>query len=1035
MAKTPNTESHIMNRDGLLQAVNKAAALLLTTSENERIDSTLIKSMEIIGRAVSADRVHIWQNEVVEDELQFLHAYCWLSKVGKQKVLVPAGYMTPPYINIAEWRSRFGKGEYVGGPISSMSQAEQDYFNNFDIKSVFLIPLFLDAELWGLVSIDDCTEERDFTIDEISILQTACLMMASAISRNTFAVKINAANERLTLMLDTSPLCAQIWNKNLNTIDCNEAAVRTYGFKDKQEYKEKFMESCSPKFQPDGQLSSEKAVMLVKKAFKEGSCTFYWMHQTPDGKTPIPALITLVKAKYIGDDVVIGYTRDMREQHKIMANIEHRDNLLSAVNQMSVLLLNSDADLFEDALQKSMLIIAGAVKVDCIYIWKNHNIEGKLYCSQLFEWSKQKTIFQTEDKLYHYDEIFPGWKKSLAKGESKNGPVRDMPPETQAFLSPAGIMSILVVPIFMKNQFWGFVGFDDWQTERVFTRDEESILHSASLLIASSFSRNEMIQDIVAASERMETALKAANEATTLKNNSLRALEVIMDSMDTMLYVNIPDTGEILFINKSMKQHYGIKGSGIGQTCYKVLQNGQKEKCSFCPCYRLDENPEDFIMWEENSSLTNRIYRNTDCYITWVDGRLAHLQYSVDVTELIIARESAQAANRAKSDFLANMSHEMRTPMNAIVGMTTIGKKAHDAEGKNHALEKIEVASRHLLGVINDILDMAQIEANKIELVTAEYNFESLVQKILTVIHYRADEKEQTLIVNVDKNIPRFIVGDEQRLSQVITNLLVNAIKFTPEGGDIRLDAFLTGETDGNCELRIEVADTGIGIASELQEKLFDAFEQVQGGTNREYGGTGLGLAISKRIVELMDGRIWVESELGKGAKFIFTVKIERGSHVEDGPTFEDNVNNSGTLRTGEFEGMRVLVAEDIEINREIVLALLEETGAIIDCAENGKEALDMVMDANEEYDIVFMDLQMPQMDGIEATRQIRAMSAQRKKNKHLPIVAMTANVFKKDIENCLAAGMNGHIGKPLDIDRILDIMRKYQKQSLLLQA
>ena len=389
-------------------------------------------------------------------------------------------------------------------------------------------------------------------------------------------------------------------------------------------------------------------------------------------------------------------------------------------------------------------------------------------------------------------------------------------------------------------------------------------------------------------------------------------------------------------------------------------------------------------------------------------------------------RYEAEAANKAKSNFLANMSHEMRTPMNAIIGMTTIGKKSNDIVQKNHALNKIGDASSHLLGVINDVLDMAKIEANKLELSPVEFGFERMLQKVLTVINFRVEEKHQKLKVNVDKNLPNFLIGDEQRLIQVITNLLSNAVKFTPEGGLISLDANLICETDGICELKIEVTDSGIGISSEKHDKLFIAFEQAETGTSRQYGGTGLGLAISKCIIDLMDGNIWVESELGKGAKFSFTIKMHRSAERSDRSlsSLDSGANDDYNICIDEFKGKKLLVAEDIEINREILIALLAETGIDIDCAENGEQAFKMVKAAPDKYDIAFMDIQMPVMNGYEASRHIRALPERQRGR--LPIIALTANVFKSDVEECLAAGMDDHLGKPLDIDKVIELLRKY---------
>jgi len=393
------------------------------------------------------------------------------------------------------------------------------------------------------------------------------------------------------------------------------------------------------------------------------------------------------------------------------------------------------------------------------------------------------------------------------------------------------------------------------------------------------------------------------------------------------------------------------------------------------------------------------------------------------IRDLELALQQATEASKAKSDFLSSMSHEMRTPMNVIIGMTSIGMKAKNIEEKNYALNKISETSVHLLGVINDVLDMAKIEADKLELIPVEFNFEGMMQKVISVVSFRADEKKQTLTANIDNKIPAFIIGDSQRLAQVITNLAANAVKFTPENGEVSIDISLIEEVDGICELRVQVTDSGIGIAAEQQKKLFNAFEQAESGMNREYGGTGLGLVISKKIVELMDGTIFLESELGKGSKFVFTVKMRRSEKRLESPTVSNKKKGIQDVY-GEFAGKHMLLAEDIEINREILMALLEETGLMFDCAENGKEALDMVEANPDKYDIVFMDLQMPQMDGYEATRRIRALPAL--KEKQLPIIALSANVFTSDIEECIAAGMDDHLGKPLDSEKIFEVLRLF---------
>jgi CheY-like chemotaxis protein len=394
-------------------------------------------------------------------------------------------------------------------------------------------------------------------------------------------------------------------------------------------------------------------------------------------------------------------------------------------------------------------------------------------------------------------------------------------------------------------------------------------------------------------------------------------------------------------------------------------------------------------------------------------------------TMLKDALHKATAASRAKGEFLSNMSHEMRTPLNAIIGMTTIAKSANDIERKDYALDKIDVASTHLLGVINDVLDMSKIEANMLELSPIEFNFEKMLQQVVNVVNFRVDEKKQRLKIHIDPDIPKTLIGDEQRLAQVITNLLGNAVKFTPEEGSISLEARFAKEENGICTLEIAVSDTGIGISAEQQAKLFRSFQQAESSTTRKFGGTGLGLAISKNIVELMHGTIGIKSEPREGSTFTFTVQLKRGIQKEQEPSADMEQQKEAPLDlTGLFTGRHILLVEDMEINREIVQALLEPTQLQIDCAENGLQAVHMFSQNPQKYDMIFMDVQMPEMDGYEATRQIRAMTIPEAKN--IRIIAMTANVFREDVEKCLNAGMDNHVGKPLVLEEVVDKLLTY---------
>ena len=405
--------------------------------------------------------------------------------------------------------------------------------------------------------------------------------------------------------------------------------------------------------------------------------------------------------------------------------------------------------------------------------------------------------------------------------------------------------------------------------------------------------------------------------------------------------------------------------------------------------------------------------------------------------ELMEAMEKAERGSRAKSEFLANMSHEMRTPMNAIIGMAKIAKASQEQEKVSYCLDKIDGASVHLLGVINDILDMSKIESGKFEIHTASLHFEKMLTRVSGVLSFRMAEKNLCFSLSVAPDIPEYLLADEQRLAQVITNLLSNAEKFTPEGGCVTLAAVLREAAGSPGVVEISVTDTGIGIAEDRRESLFRAFEQADGSISRKYGGTGLGLAISKQIVTLMGGEIGVESQPGKGSRFFFTIPAVPGTapavygtHGGIGAAEQagESMGNAEQERLthppGTYPGRRVLLAEDVELNREVLVSLLEHSGLVFEFAENGMQAVEMFMQTPGAFDMILMDVQMPEMDGYEATRRIRALPVPEAVT--VPIIAMTANAFREDVEKSRAAGMDGHLGKPLDLDEVHAVFKTW---------
>ncbi len=708
--------------------------------------------------------------------------------------------------------------------------------------------------------------------------------------------------------------------------------------------------------------------------------------------------------------------------------------------------------------------------------------------------------------------------------------------DAAAALREAGVLSFLAAPLHVGGEFWGFLAFDEVVAPREWNESDIQLVRLISSVISGVIARNVTEGEL----ERMSS--------------------IVNSSPQFIAYINLE--GGYDYINQGALDM-------LGYTEQEMRAGGLAAM--------FDEASMDMIRQSVLPAVLQKSKHVFELPIRRKDGGIRIMNISAfktgfrevgigviasDITEkreleaqLIAAKDLAEQSSSAKSEFLSRMSHEMRTPMNAIIGMTSIAKGSPDLEKKEYCLDKIDDASKHLLGVINDILDMSKIEANKFELSVAEFNVEKMLMRVINVINFRVEEKKQTFTLHMDSAVPHFLVSDEQRLAQVITNLLSNAVKFTPERGAISLTVAKEREEGGVCTLRFEVSDTGIGISPEQQSKLFRSFEQADGSISRKFGGTGLGLAISKRIIEMMDGAVWIESEEGRGSTFLFTIQARRGTRtrkslcnpmipweklrvlaVDDAPEvreyFEEVARSMGFIcetaesgfaacerldrddeppfqiifvdwkmpgmdgieltrrikakfgehivvimisatewheiepsakgagvdrfvpkplfaslivdcineslgvgacgapeeisgeqpLTGCFAGYRVLLAEDVDINREIAQALLEDTGLVLEEAENGLEAVRKFQANPARYDLILMDIHMPEVDGYEATRRIRDSDIP--EARLVPIVAMTANVFREDIERCLAAGMNDHIGKPINLDELLEKLR-----------
>jgi len=507
-----------------------------------------------------------------------------------------------------------------------------------------------------------------------------------------------------------------------------------------------------------------------------------------------------------------------------------------------------------------------------------------------------------------------------------------------------------------------------------------------------------------------------------MKNYSLEAMIEILNNIDAMIYVTDIKTDEILYMNDVMIKHYKLNGDCIGKKCYKILQKNLDQRCSFCPCFKLDISPESEIVWEEHSSMTNRIYRNIDRYIKWPNGQIVHMQQSVDLTELVSAKELAEESNRSKSAFLATMSHEIRTPMNAILGIAEIQLHEKDLSPTvSEAFNKIYESGDLLLNIINDILDFSKIDAGKMELNPAKYDIPGLINDTALLNRIRYESKSIDFVINLNENTPLNLFGDELRIKQILNNMLSNAFKYTEEG-KIEFSVFSEPAPEFGNDYRtiiFSVGDSGQGMTENQIERIFDEYTRFNNNeSNKTTIGAGLGMSITKRLVDLMNGRISIKSEINRGS--VFTVYLPQKIEGDEvcGIELSNKLSNlsfrnASAIRKSYFlrEYMpygSVLIVDDVESNLYVAKGLLAPYGLRIESASNGFEAVEKIKSGNT-YDIIFMDYMMPKMDGIETTKFIREIGY---KN---TVIALTANALVGQADMFLKKGFDGFISKPID--------------------
>ena len=506
----------IAHRDQMLYDVNRVAALLLTPDNGAGIDTPILTSMGIVCNSVGAGRIHLWRNEIRDGVLYHVLEYSLCGAGCGHSEALDKGLSLTHDLERPEWKAMFLRGEHINGPLSGMNKKDREFLSVYGMKSVVVIPLFINDYFWGLFSLDVPTEEKTYSEDEISILKSVSLMMASTILRHSQSSKVAEAHNYVELMFDSTPLGCCLWDEDGNMTHANLEMAKLFGLEDKQVCIDHFAE-LAPMYQPNGALSTDIVKENVREAFQEGYRQFPFMHQKLD-RTPIPTEVTLIRIKSDTSFIVAAYIRDLREYNKMMQEIDHQKHLLETVNHVSTILLEPDIKTFSDNIFKAMGLMALALDADRVYIKKFRRENGALYVTQTYEWTEGA---EPQQGNRHTGEVrIPlSCECNFLQGKSVRGLIRDLDPEQQAFLASQSIVSILNVPIIKQDELWGLFGFDDCRKERVFTENEELILRSAGRMIANALIRNEMTQEILDAYERLDEAVQQANAANKSKSD------------------------------------------------------------------------------------------------------------------------------------------------------------------------------------------------------------------------------------------------------------------------------------------------------------------------------------------------------------------------------------------------------------------------------------------------------------------------------------------------------------------------------------
>ncbi len=767
--------------------------------------------------------------------------------------------------------------------------------------------------------------------------------------------------ERMKLMLDTMPLGAQIWTKEGKLIESSQEMARIFGFESTQEYIDNFT-SLHPEYQPNGMKSKDYGQKCLQQALEKGHMRTEWVHQSLEGEL-IPFDMTLVRSTLNHETVILIYLKDLREQYQQQEKIREADayaKLMLDASPFGALIWNEKFEL-----------------VEC-----NRAVAKNFGLEEAYEF------------MQNFTSLIPKYQ-------------------------PSGVNSMEWMQKKLDEAFTVGAAETYWMGKTLDNVPIPCHVNAVRTMYKGKKMIITYVKDLREVEENQRKVQVAEKRTTAILNGVPLGINIltpnieILDCNDESVHLSGYGTKQNYLNNFAnvfpMKQPDGTLSYDLLKNKFsEVSQTGSSK----FECLTIRASGE---LLPVDVTLVRAHLENEELYISYAHD-LRETKSMLHKVQL--SKEAAEKSAQAKSEFLANMSHEIRTPMNGILGLLHILSGTQLDTLQRDYMEKALFSTNELLRIINDILDFSKIEAGKLEMEHTVFNIQDICSELHNLFEHSFEKKNLSFHINMGEHTSIALVGDPLRLKQVLLNLLSNAIKFTSVGSiSLNIETNLT--ESGHVQCQFAIKDTGIGLSQEQMGLLFSAFSQADTSVTRKYGGTGLGLAISKRIVEMMQGSIWVESQPDQGSTFIFTAVFPLASHEQAQGSLPPNAQGVEDSNCGGH----ILLVEDNQINQLIAEELLKSAGYTIDIANNGQEALDMLQQSS--YDLVLMDIQMPIMDGLTASKAIRAQE----KFAHLPVIAMSAHAMTGDKEKSIAHGMNDHITKPISPSVLYSTLEHWLKK------